>query len=29
VFWPLPYEAGARLVEASDHRLVWLDLIVP
>jgi hypothetical protein len=29
VFWPRPFEAGAALVEASDHRLVWVDLVVP
>ncbi|MDW8479892.1 MAG: endonuclease/exonuclease/phosphatase family protein [Xanthomonadales bacterium] len=26
VFWPAPEEPGAEWVEASDHRLVWLDL---
>lgn len=26
VFWPAPGERGAEWVEASDHRLVWLDL---
>ncbi len=26
VFWPPPGEPGAEWVEASDHRLVWLDL---
>jgi endonuclease/exonuclease/phosphatase family metal-dependent hydrolase len=26
VFWPAPGEAGHELVEASDHRLVWLDV---
>jgi hypothetical protein len=26
VFWPLPYEPGARAVAWSDHRLVWVDL---
>jgi hypothetical protein len=26
VFWPAPGEPGSELVEASDHRLVWVDL---
>lgn len=26
VFWPAPGQPGADLVEASDHRLVWVDL---
>lgn len=26
VFWPPPDAAGASLVEASDHRLVWVDV---
>ncbi|GAA4861424.1 endonuclease/exonuclease/phosphatase family protein [Luteimonas vadosa] len=26
VFWPPPGAPGAALVEASDHRLVWVDL---
>jgi endonuclease/exonuclease/phosphatase family metal-dependent hydrolase len=26
VFWPLEGEPGADLVEASDHRMVWVDL---
>jgi endonuclease/exonuclease/phosphatase family metal-dependent hydrolase len=29
VFWPLAHEPGAKLVEVSDHRLVWLDLRIP
>ncbi|MCA8977489.1 MAG: endonuclease/exonuclease/phosphatase family protein [Planctomycetes bacterium] len=29
VFWPLPHEAGADLVSASDHRLVWVDVGLP
>jgi hypothetical protein len=29
VFWPLVHEAGAKLVEVSDHGLVWLDLRIP
>jgi hypothetical protein len=29
VFWPLAHEAGAKLVEVSDRRLVWLDLRIP
>jgi hypothetical protein len=26
VFWPAHHEAGADLVDASDHRLVWIDV---
>jgi endonuclease/exonuclease/phosphatase family metal-dependent hydrolase len=26
VFWPLAHEPAARLAEASDHRLVWVDV---
>lgn len=26
VFWPAPGEVGAEWVEASDHRLVWVEL---
>jgi len=26
VFWPKPDQPGGELVEASDHRLVWVDL---
>ncbi len=26
VFWPAPGAPGSELVEASDHRLVWVDL---
>lgn len=26
VFWPKPGSAGAELVEATDHRLVWCDI---
>ena len=26
VFWPVPGQPGADIVEASDHRLVWVDL---
>lgn len=29
VFWPSSYQPGNGLVEASDHRLVWVDLAVP
>lgn len=29
VYWPAPGDAGADLVKASDHRLVWLDLALP
>ena len=28
VFWPLPSQPGAALLAASDHRLVWLDVVV-
>lgn len=27
VFWPKPSDPGADLVKASDHRLVWVDII--
>ena len=26
VFWPMPDEAGADWLDASDHRMVWVDL---
>lgn len=26
VFWPLPGEPGAELIDATDHRLVWIDI---
>lgn len=26
VFWPLPSETGADWLDASDHRMVWVDL---
>jgi len=26
VFWPTPDQPGADLVEASDHRMVWIDV---
>ena len=29
VFWPAPDSAGAAVTEASDHRLVWVDLELP
>lgn len=29
VFWPRAGEPGAELVEASDHRMVWVDLANP
>ena len=29
VFWPAEGEPGEHLVGASDHRLVWVDLLVP
>ncbi|MEY4673202.1 MAG: hypothetical protein RL148_986 [Planctomycetota bacterium] len=28
VFWPAPGQPGAKLVEVSDHRLVWVDVVV-
>ena len=27
VFWPAPGEAGAELADASDHHMVWVDLL--
>ena len=27
VFWPRPGEPGAEWLDASDHRLVWVDLV--
>ena len=29
VFWPIEGEPGADLIDASDHRLVWIDIVVP
>jgi hypothetical protein len=29
VFWPAPSEPGSQAVTASDHRLVWIDLVPP
>ncbi len=29
VFWPRAFEPGGALADASDHRLVWVDLVVP
>ena len=29
VFWPAEGEPGAELIDASDHRLVWLDIALP
>ncbi|MCB9896971.1 MAG: alkaline phosphatase [Planctomycetes bacterium] len=29
VYWPAEGEPGAELVDASDHRLVWMDLAFP
>ena len=26
VFWPAPGEPGAEWLDASDHRMVWVDL---
>ena len=29
VFWPAEGEPGAELIDASDHRLVWVDVVLP
>lgn len=29
IFWPAPGESGSKLVNASDHRLVWIDTKSP
>ena len=29
VFWPVEGSSGAALIDASDHRLVWVDVIPP
>ena len=29
VFWPSEDEPGAALIDASDHRLVWVDIALP
>ena len=29
VFWPVEGEPGAALIDASDHRLVWVDVVLP
>lgn len=29
VYWPLSTEQGAELLDASDHRLVWIDVEIP
>ncbi len=29
VFWPKPDQPGGGLVDASDHRLVWIDIELP
>ena len=29
VFWPLDDEPGAAFIDASDHRLVWVDVTLP
>ena len=29
VFWPVEGSPGAALIDASDHRLVWVDVIAP
>ena len=28
IFWPIGNEEGVDLIGASDHRLVWMDLVV-
>lgn len=27
VYWPKPGEPGAKAIKASDHRLVWIDIV--
>ncbi|MEI7702834.1 MAG: endonuclease/exonuclease/phosphatase family protein, partial [Planctomycetia bacterium] len=27
IFWPAAGEPGAELIDCSDHRLVWMDLV--
>ena len=29
VFWPVEGAPGAALIDASDHRLVWIDVTLP
>ena len=29
VYWPAEGEPGADLIDASDHRLVWIDVVLP
>ena len=29
VFWPAREQPGHELIDASDHRLVWVDIIIP
>ncbi len=29
VYWPLSSDPGAHLLDASDHRLVWIDVEIP
>lgn len=29
VYWPTPEEPGHALIGHSDHRMVWLDIVVP
>jgi endonuclease/exonuclease/phosphatase family metal-dependent hydrolase len=29
VFWPVPGEAGSEWIDATDHRMVWMDLEIP
>ena len=29
VFWPVEGDPGAELLDASDHRLVWIDVTLP
>lgn len=28
VFWPVPDQPGHELIDVSDHRLVWLDVVI-
>lgn len=29
VYWPAPDQPGADLIDASDHRMVWIDIVKP
>jgi 3-phytase/alkaline phosphatase D len=28
IFWPIPGEPGSEVITASDHRLVWIDILL-